>query len=59
MPLHDNMGRPVSPARLQPIGEPPIGSRLESIERQRRSGHVATESLEPIPVAGGYGDIGM
>jgi len=59
MPLHNNVGRPVPPARLQSIGEPSIGRRLEPIERQRRSSHVATETLEPIPVMGGYGDIGM
>ena len=34
-PLHHDMRRPVSPGRLESIGEPPVGQRLEATQRER------------------------
>ena len=41
-PLHHDMCRAVSPGRLQPIGEPSIGQRLEAAQNQQGAGDLAT-----------------
>jgi hypothetical protein len=59
MPLHHDMGRAVSPACLESIGESSVRHRLESVERDRRSGHITTQTFESIPIVGRNGHIGV
>ena len=45
MPFHHDVGGPISPGRLQPIGEPSVGHRLEPVEREGRTRDVTTQPL--------------
>ena len=58
MPLHQDMGRSVSPACLESIGEAPIGHRFEPIGCERRTGHITTQTFEPIPIVSEIGKAG-
>ena len=51
--LHHDMGRAVSPAGLEPIGEAPISHRFEAILRERRSSHITTQTFESAPIVSG------
>jgi hypothetical protein len=57
--LHHDMRRPVAPRRLEPIGEPPVGHRLEAIDCERGTCHIATQTLESPSIAGRHGHVGM
>jgi hypothetical protein len=58
-PLHHDMRRSVAPGRLQTIGEPPIGHRLEAVEGEGRTRHVSTQPLESSPIVLGDGHVGV
>ena len=58
-PLHHDMRRPVSPGRLEPIGESTIGHRLEATQGQRGTRDITTESLESLSIACRDRDVGM
>ena len=58
-PLHHDMGRAVSPGRLEPIGETTIDHRFESTQGKRRTGDITTEPLESLPIACWDRDLGM
>jgi hypothetical protein len=53
VPLHHDMGRAVSPAGLEPIGETSIRHRFEAIQSERRSRHITTQTFEAAPIVGG------
>ncbi len=57
--LHHDMGRAVSPTGLEPIGEASIGHRFESIQGERRSRHITTQTFEPAPIVGGNRHVGV
>jgi hypothetical protein len=59
MPFHHDMGRAVSPARLESVRESAVGHLFEAVERERRPGHIATQTLEPIPIIGGHSYISV
>ncbi len=59
VPLHHDMRRPVAPRRLEPIGEPPVGHRLEAIDCERGTCHIATQTLESPSIAGWHRHVGM
>jgi hypothetical protein len=47
------MGRAVSPAGLEPIGETSIRHRFKAIQSERRSRHIATQAFESAPIIAG------
>ena len=59
MPLHHDMGRPISPTGLESIGESAVGHCLEPIDRKRQPSHIATQTLEPTSVVSRNSDIGV
>ena len=47
------MGRAVSPAGLEPIGETSIRHRFKAIQSERRSRHITTQTFEAAPIVAG------
>lgn len=58
-PLHYDMGRPISPGRLEPIGEPSVCHRLETTKSQRRTGDITAEPFEALSVSCRDGYVGV
>lgn len=59
MSFHHDVSRPVSPARLESMGESAVRHRLEAIDRKRRPRHITTQMLESIPIPGRNGQVGV
>jgi hypothetical protein len=57
--LHQDVGRAVSPAGLQTVGEKSIRQCFEALQGKGRPSNIAAKPLEPSPVAGRHHDIGM
>jgi len=50
MPLHQDMSRSISPARLESIGESSISHCFEAVEREWRPGDITTQTLESASI---------
>jgi hypothetical protein len=59
MPLHDDMGRAVSPARLESVRESAVRHRFEAVERERRPGDITTQTFESASIVVGNRHIGV
>jgi hypothetical protein len=57
--LHQDVRGSIAPARLQPKSEASVGPLFEAIDPERRPRHVVAQPLEPAPIAGGHGDLGV
>ena len=57
--LHQDMGRAISPAGLQAVGEKSIRQCFEALQGKGRAGCIAAKPLEAATVPGGHHDIGM
>jgi len=53
------MSRPISPASLESISEAAISHRFESIQSERRSRHIPTQTFESAPIVAGNRHIGV
>ncbi len=57
--FHQNVGRAVAPACLEPIGRAAVRRGLETLHRDWRPCDVAAESLEAATISRWNGHVGM
>lgn len=55
----DDVGRAVAPAVLEAIEERSVRESGEALGGDRRAGHVAAQTLEPAPISGRDGHVGV